>query len=53
MLGGLALLAGGLLLWSFVGNPPRAARFRASQELTSNADVQHVSKESPYMRTER
>ena len=53
LLGVLALLAGGLLVWSLIGNPPRATRFQASQELAGDAYLKRVSKESPYMRTER
>ena len=53
LLGVLALLAGGLLVWFFVGNPPHRARLQASQDLAGDADLKRVSKGSPYMRTER
>jgi hypothetical protein len=53
LLGVLALLAGGLLVWFLIGNPPRATRFQPRQELAGDAHVKRISKESPYMRTER
>ena len=47
------LLAVGIVIWSFLGNPNHAPRMHAAQEMTVDPNLKLISERSPYMRTER
>jgi hypothetical protein len=49
------IIATGLTMWSFLGNPPKhaAPRVMVVQQLESQPDLKAVTERSPYMRSER
>jgi hypothetical protein len=49
------IVATGLTMWSFLGNPPKhsASRVLVIQQLDADPDLKAISERSPYMRSER
>jgi hypothetical protein len=47
------ILALGLVMWTFWGNPGATPRMHTVQTLNQDPNVKLVSEQSPYMRTER
>ena len=49
------IIATGLTMWSFWGNPPKhsAPRMQVVQQLQADPDLKAISERSPYMRSER
>lgn len=49
------IVAIGLTMWTFWGNPPKhgAPRVLAVQQLDVDPDLKAISERSPYMRSER
>jgi hypothetical protein len=49
------IVATGLTMWGFLGNPPKhsASRLVVVQQLDADPELKAVSERSPYMRSER
>jgi hypothetical protein len=47
------MLAFGIVVWAFWGNPPNVPRMHTGQEMKADPELKLVSERSPYMRTER
>ena len=49
------IVATGLTMWSFLGNPPKhsATKVQVVQQLHADPDLKAISERSPYMRYER
>ena len=47
------MLAVGIVIWGFLGNPSHVPRMHAAQEMKADPNLKLISEQSPYMRTER
>jgi hypothetical protein len=47
------MLAVGVVVWAFCGNPESVSGMHPTQVMKSDAELKLVSERSPYMRTER
>ena len=49
------IVATGLTMWGFLGNPPKhnAPRLSVVQQFDAESDLKVISERSPYMRSER
>ena len=49
------IVATGLTIWGFLGNPPKhnPPRLAVVQQLDADRDLKAISERSPYMRSER